>query len=374
MAETISYPYEMESVEPGSTILISSENGRVLLPAVPLVPPDGGVNLTVVPAEETGPYFAPETKIDDTLEPFLLSLAAARSVMLEPDSQKVSRYCQWVNVHAIPRFGGEEQLQFEVIGKNAKNPKAWAMPPKFPKEESSLAEEYPGYTQWEDAARRVGTVDYDSFPVVQEEIEQIKSQIPDRERDILEETKGVTLFDQKADENEAVDDKCIFRFRNFQIMMAKQNPHVKEGGLHLWVHESSGRKAEGVQSDVKNALEQFIISSAIAKSVYAETGRKIGINFMGNWGLPNRLQQEEAVNQGRDPEKNYYREILTAHANLYAAPPDVDRVDLPERPVYSNPEIPEDTRQTIKSALDQHLLSYLQPYENKKMSEIINSI
>jgi len=369
MSETLMFPHEMESAEPGSTVLSESENGKVLLPAVPLVPPDGGVNITVIPAREIKPYFDPESNIEDSLPPFLLSLAAARAVIFEPDSKKVSKFSQWVNVHAIPRFGGEDHLQFEVTGKNARNEKAWAMPVKYPKEELVLAEEYPGYTAWAETARRLGKAKYDAYPVVIEEIEQIGSQIPSRERDILQESKGMTLFNQEPEEGEATDDKCIYVYKNFQIMMAKQNPHVLEGGLHLWVHESSGRKTEGVQSDVKDALEQFILASAIAKSVYAETGRKIEIHFSSNWGLPTQLQQQEAEAGGRDPGKSYYRENLTTHANLYAAPPGTDRVDLPERPVYSNPEIPEETRQQIKIALEKHLLHYLGPFENKQMFE-----
>lgn len=36
--------------------------------------------------------------------------------------------------------------------------------------------------------------------------------------------------------------KTLLVFKNFQIMMAQKKPHVEEGGLHLWVHESLGKK------------------------------------------------------------------------------------------------------------------------------------
>lgn len=374
MTETITYPYEMENVESGSTILHNSENGKVLLPAAPLVPPDGGVNLTVIPSSEIGPYFSPDTQIGDTLPAFLASLATARAIMFEPSSKKVSKYSQWVNVHAIPRFGGESHLQFEVIGKNAMNEKAWAMPVKYPKEEGTIDEEYPGYSKWGVAGKKIEGINYEMYPVVTEEIDQIKSQLAQRENDVTNESQNVTLFDEETPAETQHDEKCILTYKNFDIMMAKANPHVKEGGLHLWVNETSKRKTEGVQSDMKNAFEQFILASAIAKSIFAETGRKIEIHFSSNWGLPSHLQQEEAIAQGKDPEAKYIKESLTAHANLYAAPPEIDWVDLPERPIYSNPEIPQQTREIIQAALEQNLTGYLQPFENKKISEVMNLV
>lgn len=370
MSETLKYSPELEDQEPGSTILSSTENGRVLLPAMPLVPPDGGVNLTVIPSTEIGPYFSPDTQISDTLPAFLTSLAAARAIIHEPDSEKVSRFSQWVNVHAIPRFGGEGHLQFEVTGKNAMNEEAWGMPVKYPKEEGAIDEEYPGYSQWGIAGKKIEGVKYDMYPVVVEEIGQIKSQMAQRESDIVKESESVTLFDEETPEGIEHDEKCMFTFRNFDIIVSRANPHVKEGGFQLCVVETSKRKTEGVQSNVKNALEQFIISSAIAKCIFQAMGRKIEIHFSSNWGLPTHLQQEEAILQGKDPGANHIKEILGAHANLYAAPPEVDRVELPERPIYSNPDIAEETREAVRVALEDNLIGYLRPFENKKVLDV----
>lgn len=374
MPETLVFPHEMESTEPGSTVLAESENGKVLLPAVPLVPPDGGVNVTVIPAKEIKPYFDPESNIEDSLPPFLLSLAAARAVIFEPDSNKVSKFSQWVNVHALPRFGGESHLQFEVTGKNAMNEKAWAMPVKYPKGEGTIDEEYPGYSRWGIAGKKIEGVKYEMFPVVIEEIEQIKSQLVQRENDIVDEAQNVILFNEETTEDIKHDEKCMFTFRNFDIIVSKANPHVKKGGFQLCVVETGKKKTEGVQSDVKNALEQFIISSAIAKCIFQAMGRKIEIHFSSNWGLPTHLQQQEAVLQGKEPGVNHMKEILGAHANLYAAPPETNIVELPERPIYSNPEVASEDREIVRSALEKYLLDYLKPFENKKISEVIGLV
>jgi len=371
--EHLMYPHELENKESGeSTLLYSSKLGRVMLPTHPLVPPDGGVNLTVIPTEEKEPYYEPNAPIEASLPPFLLSLAAARAVITDPESGRYSKFSQWVNVHAIPRFGGETALQFEVTGKDAMNDPAWAMPVKYPKGEGAIDEEYPGYSKYGELTQASEKVDYGMYPVVKEEIDQIRGQLAKCEEDILKEADNAVLFEGEAPEVPRQEDKILLVYKNFEIMMAKANPHVEEGGLHLWVREASGRQTEGVQSDVHNALEQFIMAEAISKAIYKGLGRKIEIHFSSNWGLATERQQQEAVARGKDPEGNYIKESLSAHANLYAAPPDKDYVNLPERPAYTNPEIPEETRQRTKAALEQYLPGYLTPFEHKKASELIS--
>lgn len=370
MSETLAFVPDIENNE--NLTVYHGELGIVVLPIHPLVPPDGGVNFTVIPNTETKPYFDQETPIRDTLKPFLLALATARAIIKEPGNEKASEYSQWVNVHAIPRFGGESHLQFEVIGKNARNPKAWAMPVKYPKQEGALSEEYPEYSRYGDMIPQDDGVNYASFPVVKEEIEQVIKQLENREAEIISSSKEITIFDGDIPENVVYNPQAIFKYKNFEINMPMKNPHVKEGGLHLWIHELTGKKAEGVQSDVKNGLEQFILASIVAKCIYQKLGRAIEIHFSGNWGLPTSLQQEEAVASGKDPEGQYIKENLSAHANLYAAPIGINRVELPERPIYRNPDTSEDEKDRVQQALNEGFEGYIKEFENRKVNEIIN--
>lgn len=337
-------PYETE-IMPQRTELFHGFESKVICPEKPLVPTNEGTHLRVVPDKEMPPYYEEECDIKDTIKPFLTALATARAMFGDPKKREEYHYWnQWVNVHLLPRFGGKETFQIEVIGRNARG-NTWAKPIDYPKLE-----------------------EYDQRSIVKEEQEMLERNIPKRAKEIVEEAAETKLFDEDGEHESP--EKAIFSFQNLDIMMPKENPHVNEGGLHLWVHNSSKQKHEGVQSSVKNGLEQFLVAQSIAKVVYKATGTPIEIHFSGNWGLPSHFQQEEKVAKGADPSDNYYAENLSAHANLYGAPPETDRVDLPERPVYERPEIPGATRQKIKDALENDLPAMLSQFTNKTVAEL----
>ncbi len=348
MVENLSYVPQSETLEilEQETLICEGFESRVTSPEKPLVHPHEGVHLRVSPNEDLSPYFDENCPIENTLLPFLTAMAAARSVFGDPaDSDEYHYFEQWVNVHLVPRFGGCNKFQIEVIGRSARGD-TWAQPVGYPKSE-----------------------EYEQSPVVREEQEMIKKMMPSMLNEIAQEAKDVTLFDGQSEKESH--DLAIFHFQNFEIMMAKKNPHVEEGGLHLWVHANNGGSHEGVQSDVKNGVEQFILAEAISKVIYKELGVPIEIHFSGNWGLPTWQQQFEAVANGKDPGKNYYGENLSAHANLYGAPPETDRVDLPPRPVYERPTMPDATREKVKQALADYMPAILDNYTGKKLTEIV---
>lgn len=333
-------------IKPQNSELFHGFGSRVITPEKPLVPTNEGTHLRVVPDQEMPPYFKEECKIKDTIRPFLTALATARAMFGDPEDPNEFHYWnQWVNVHLLPRFGGKENLQIEVVGRNARG-KTWAEPINYPKLE-----------------------EYEQNSIVQEEQGMLERNIPKRAQEIANEADETRLFD---DQNEyETQEKTIFSFQNFEVMMAASNPHVEKGGLHLWIHANNRQNKEGVQSDVKNGVEQFIVAQSVAKAVYQELGVPIEIHFSGNWGLPSYKQQEEKVAKGADPIQNYYQENLSAHANLYGAPPETDRVDLPERPVYERPEISQETRQKVKIALEKNLPGLLNEFTNKTITEAV---
>lgn len=324
-----------EALKP-EEIFFRGLESKVTVPEKTLVEPHEGVHLRIEPDKEELPYFNPEAKISNSLHPFLVAIATARSVFGKPGTEDYYYWSQWVNLHCLPRFGGQNHLQFEVIGRNAAG-ETWAKPVDYPKSEQ-----------------------FNPSSVVLGEMSVIKEQLPNSLEDVKKEAQSVTLFD-KPDSADQIEpgDKTIFQFQNYEIMMPKANPHVEEGGLHLWVHAHIENKAEGVQSEVKNGVEQFVIASAIAKSIYAEIGVPIEIHFSGNWGLVPK----------NEPGENW-QEHLSAHANLYGRPPGKENVELPPRPDYQRPEIPEETRQKTKEALEKHMLEYLDEFINFKLGSL----
>lgn len=313
-------------------IFFQASESKIIIPEKNLVRPSEGVHLRVEPNNEQLPYFNPDAKIANSLNPFLVAVGTARSVFGNPGKEDYYYWSQWVNLHCLPRFGGQNHLQFEVIGRNARG-ETWAQPVDYPKSE-----------------------EFDPSFVVLGEMNTIREQLPNYLTEIKDEIQNVILFD-KPDSAAQIEpnDKTIFQFQNFEIMMAKANPHVEKGGLHLWVHAHIDKNAEGVQSDIKNGVEQFIIASAVAKSIYSEMGIPIEIHFSGNWGLPT---------------EGHWEENLSAHANLYGAPPGKENVELPPRPTYQRPEIPEETRQKTKQALEKHMTEYLKEFINFKLGSL----
>jgi hypothetical protein len=337
-------PQETE-IKPEEKELFHGFESKVISPLKPLVPTNEGTHLRIIPDTEITPYFEEGCDIKKTIRPFLTALATARAMFGDPSEKDEYYYWnQWVNVHLIPRFGGKSNFQIEVIGRNARGD-TWAEPVEYPKLE-----------------------EYDQFLIVREEQEMLEQMIPKKAQEVAVEAAGATLFDDNK-EYEAKE-KTIFSFQNFEIMMPTENPHVEEGGLHLWVHANDRGQNEGVQSNVKNGLEQFIISEAIAKVIYKELGVPIEIHFSGNWGLPTHHQEEESVAKGEDPSGNYYGENLSAHANLYGAPPETDRADLPPRPAYERPAMPEETREKVRLALEKSLPHLLDAFLGKKVMDI----
>jgi hypothetical protein len=314
-------------------------DSKVTILKNPLVKPSEGTHLRVEPREETLPYFDPDAKISDSLKPFLAAIAVARSVFGNPENPNEYYYwSQWVNVHLLPRFGGQRHLQIEVIGRSARG-NTWAKPIEYP-----------------------GGENYEPFKVTKEELIMHEREIPKNLSRVKDEAHDTTLFDQESAEDKIEADKLtVFQFQNFEIKAPKNNPHVWEGGLHLWVHAYMDENAEGVQSNVKIGIEQFIIASAVAKSIYEEMGVPIEIHFSGNWGL---IPKDEKI-------KTNQKENLSAHANLYGAPPSHEGVELPPRPKYERSAIPEETRQRAQKALEKHFKEYASPFLGKKLSELI---
>lgn len=308
---------------------------KVMVPEKTLVKPYEGVHLRIEPDEEKLPYFNPEAKISESLKPFLIAVATARSVFSDPSREDYDYYSQWVNLHCLPRFGGQNHLQFEVIGRNARG-ETWAEPVDYPKSEN-----------------------FDPSYVSLGEMRMIKDELPKYLQEVTDEAQSVTLFDKSGSEEQIQpNEKTIMQFQNFEIIAPRDNPHVEEGGLHIWINAHVDKNAEGVQSDVKNGVEQFILASAVAKSIYQEMGVMIEIHFSGNWGLPT---------------EGHWRENLSTHANLYGAPPGKENVDLPPRPQYERPAIPEETRQRIKEALQKHMTEYLNEFVGQSFESIIST-
>lgn len=304
---------------------------KVTVPEKTLVHPYEGVHLRIEPDDEKLPYFDPEAKISESLQPFLTAVATARSVFSDPSREDYNYYSQWVNLHCLPRFGGQEHLQFEVIGRNARG-ETWAQPVDYPKSE-----------------------DFEPSPVVLDEMKMVRDELPGMLQEVTKEAQTVTLFDRTGSEGQIQPvERTIMQFQNYDIVAPQGNPHVKEGGLHLWIYAHMEGHAEGVQSDVKNGVEQFIVASAVAKSIYQEMGVPIEIHFSGNWGLPT---------------EGHWSENLSAHANLYGAPPGKENVELPPRPQYENPAIPEETRTKAKEALEKHLSTHLNEFINQPLSQ-----
>lgn len=309
-------------------IFFEGLESEVTVPEKTLVKPYEGVHLRIEPKTEQKPYFDPNARIIDSLKPFLLAMASARAVFGEPGSEDYYQWSQWVNLHGLPRFGGQNHLQFEVIGRNARG-QTWAQPLDYPKSE-----------------------DFDPSYVNLGEMRMIRDTLPEELQEVVSESQSIVLFDKSGSEQQITpDEKTIMQFQNYEIMMAKANPHVEEGGLHLWINAHAEKNAEGVQSDVKNGVEQFILASVVAKSIYQELGVPIEIHFSGNWGLVPK----------NEPGENW-QEHLSAHANLYGAPPGKEGVELPPRPNYQRPEMPEESRQKVKAALEKHLQTYLQDF------------
>jgi hypothetical protein len=318
-------------------IFFQGLESKVTIPEKTLVHPYEGIHLRIEPDEEQLPYFNPEAKISKSLASFLVAMATARSVFSDPSREDYYLYSQWVNLHCLPRFGGQNYLQFEVIGRNARG-ETWAQPVDYPKSESFDPPTY----------------------VVLDEMLMIKDELPKDLQEVTSEAQSVTLFDKEESEQQIQpNEKTIMQFQNFEIIAPRENPHVKEGGLHLWINAHLDKNAEGVQSDVKNGVEQFILSSAVAKSIYQELGIPIEIHFSGNWGLVPKNEPGE-----------HWQEHLSAHANLYGAPPGQENVELPPRPNYQNPDIPEVTRQKIKEALEKHLSNYLEEFVNFHLNSL----
>jgi hypothetical protein len=337
MSEFGPTPSEMGIEEPQVEIesIYDAFDSKAFIPEKPLVTPQEGFHLRVEPDDELPAYFEENSDISKTIKPFLLALAGARSVFGSAENpEEYHAWSQWVNVHLLPRFGGQKHLQFEVVGRNARG-ETWAQPIDYPK-----------------------TEDFDNQPsVVIEEAHMFQRELPKNAVNIANETGDVILFrDEDIRTDIQTNDKTIFRFGNYEVMAAKANPHVEEGGLHLWINSNLQEKAEGVQSNIKNGVEQFIIASAVAKSLYKKLGRAIEIHFSGNWGLP---------------IEGHWKENLSAHANLYAAPSGVENVELPPRPQYQRPEIPESTREEMEIALRENMQELLTPFANKSLMEIV---
>lgn len=332
-------PHELEQ---GGEVILETKSSMVLIPQKPLVPPEEGINLSVVKTVDSQPYFLPETKIEDSFEPLIAAIATARSVFGESGTDDYHKYSQWVNVHYLPRFGGDEKMQIEVIGRNARG-RDWAKPVKYPQ-----------------------NVDYEQYPVIKSEIEMIRNLAPKIFDELISESQEVTLFDQERPESAKDDPKTLVSFGKFDIRAARETPHVEEGGLHLWVHQwkTEGEDSpEGMQSRLKYGVEQSIVAQAVAKAIYQELGIPVEIHFSGNWGLPSRA--------------NGFQESLSAHANIYGAPPGKDFVALPERPAregseYLRPNIPEETREKLREALEKHFLTYAEEFKGKKLSEYLS--
>lgn len=370
MSETLGYVPNLEKHNEDEPTIYHGRLGKAIVPSRPLIPPDGGVNLTVVPNREIGPYFSPKTEISDTIPPFLLSLATARAVVSDPKGGRVSRYSQWVNVDMMPRFGGEDHFQAEVIGKNAMNESAWAMPTKYPKGEGTVGEQYPGYSNFPSHSYESDDTSQ-TFPVVEEEIRQISQLLPSKESEILAEAGEAVLFSGEFSEDFKYHENAILRYRNYEVVFVEKGPHVKEGGLHFWIHKLAGEHAEGVQDNVKNGLEQFILATIVSKAVYRATKRIVQIRFMGNWGLPTPLQQKEALARGKDPSQNYINENLSAHANLYVPPIGEEHVELPERPVYENPDVADGQKKIIEDAIIDDFQRYITEFEGAKIDKLL---
>lgn len=329
--ETV-HPYELEGVE---SLIYEDADDVVILPQKPLVPPTEGTNLTVVKKEPTKPYFDPQAEIAPTLSTFMKSLALGRaSLGLESDDRH--RYSQWVNIHLLPRFAGQKQLQVEVTGRNARGD-TWAQPIKYPEHEAN----------------------YDQFPIVRQEIETIKNQFEGYWQTVQEEAEDLTLFDNDGD-FEKTDQSTIFQFQNFEVKLVSDNPHVREGGLHLWVQANypEGKKPEGAHSDIKDGLEQFIIAQAVAKSVYQCIGRPLEIHFSGNWSLPIR---------------GHWKHDPSTHANLYVAAPDEEGAKLPPRPGFVNPELSPEIKEKITRELPELMSSYLNEFSHKDLNQLLES-
>jgi len=330
--ESKSYRMTKE-LEYNNEVIFDNDEIRLVLPEKPLVAPEEGVHVRVEPKEAQKPYFDPEAKIGESLETFKSALAAARSVFGSQEQGDNYFWSQWVNVHLVPRFGGQNQLQVEVIGRNARG-ETWAQPVDYPEGE-----------------------EYQKNPIVREEIEMIKREMLQNNRDIDNEISNEPIFNNEDYSGEP-DEKTIYTFQNYEVRMARENPHVNEGGLHLWVHANTkeDEKYEGVQSGLRHGIEQFIIASAVAKSVYQELGVPIEIHFSGNWGLPVR---------------GHWKENLSAHANLYGAPSSEEGAKLPPRPGFERPTIPEETRQKARQALEVNMAKYLNEFVGANLNQLL---
>lgn len=320
-------------------VIFTGMETKVVVPEKPLVSPMEGTHLRVSPSQEQGPYYDPKASIAESLRPFLTSLAVARSVFGDPTNRdEYYFWSQWVNVHLVPRFGGENHLQVEVIGRNARGD-TWAQPVGYPEGE-----------------------EYETHSSVQAEEEMLAREIPKNVNNLAGEAQNITLFDRADTEGQyPPDEKTGLQFQNFDIRVPRENPHVEEGGLHFWIYAHREQGAEGVQSDVKNGVEQFILASAVAKTIFQRFGVAIEIHFSGNWGLVPK----------NEPGENW-QERLSAHANLYGAPAGSEGVKLPPRPGYERPAVPEETRQQIIDALQQEVPNYLNEFIGKKLAEVIN--
>lgn len=332
---------ETAELKEGDEVIFSAGNFEVVAPKKPLVPPSEGSHFRIKSKEALPPYFSNRSNIRDTLKPYLLALATARSVFGDPEEKDNHYWSQWVNTHLLPRFGGQEKLQVEVIGRNARGD-TWAEPIDYPRQE-----------------------DYEQYPVVKEEVEATKQSLPRNWEDIKKEAADTLLFEEKKEE-EAVEEVphelAIFRFNSYEVRMPKKNPHVRLGGIHLWIHPRLKDKHEGAHSDIKEGVEQFIIATAISKVIYQGMGVPIEIHFSGNWGLATSKQEKE----GRK-----IKEDLSAHANMYGAPGDKEYVELPKRPVYERPTIEEDVRGKAETLLKNTLPKYLEEFRNFSLREVL---
>lgn len=326
--------YNPENIDQNE-IFFQGLESEVIVPEKTLVKPYEGAHLRIKPDQEQLPYFNPEAKIAPSLKPFLTAIATARSVFSDPSREDYYYYSQWVNLHCLPRFGGQNHLQFEVIGRNARG-ETWAQPVDYPKSE-----------------------DFDPSVVSLDEMKMVRDELPDKLQEVVDESQSITLFDKPGSEEQIQPvERTIMQFQNYDVVAPQGNPHVEEGGLHLWIYAHMDKNVEGVQSDVKNGVEQFIVASAVAKSIYQEMGVPIEIHFSGNWGLP---------------IEGHWSENLSAHANLYGASPGKENVELPPRPQYQNPTIPEETRQKAKEALEKHMATYLNEFVKQPLSQYLTS-
>lgn len=314
-------------------IFFEGLESKVTVPEKSLVPPQEGFHLRVEPKIEQPPYFMKEAKINESLKTFMLAIATARSVFGSPqDRENYYQWNQWVNVHLLPRFGGQGHMQIEVIGRNARG-NTWAKPVEYPQSE-----------------------EFDPSSVVIDEAKTAQRTLPDYTAEVSSQAKDIILFDQPESEDEP-GSTAIYHFQNYQVLMPKENPHVEESGLHVWIAGKYPKEIEGVQADLKSGVEQFILASAVAKSIYETTGRMIEIHFSSNWGLPT---------------KGHWSENLGVHANMYAAPPGKESVGLPPRPGYERPPVSEETRQQIEQALEQNMPQYLDEFINENLQEVMN--